>query len=324
MFPQMALLETIGLEAVKKLAGLILTTAWGMGDANIDKPLKQAIFNASKQYIKNYRDRHGILKVLGMAKPVSLESVYTTAQLLDASALKHFETIEGLQELFREGNKRRFQRHDTSRRPGVELTNTERYLMVLGGPGVGKSTFLRKMGLEALKGNQGDLQHQCIPVFLELKRFDGDEINIRQLLIDEFQTNGFPEPERFTDNALKKGRLLILLDGLDEVLTQNLTQVIRQIQDFVDQYSKNRFIASCRIAAYHGYFKRFTDVVIADFDDAQIEQFIHNWFPSELDQQTNTAEKCWELLQRPENQAAKELAQTPLLFRSVYSFAGGL
>lgn len=313
MAPKMALFETIALEASKKLAGLVLSTAWGMGDKSIDKPLKQTIFKASGRYIKNYRNRHGILKVLGMTKPVSLEAIYTTAQLLDARALKRFETIEGLQELFREGNKRRFQRLDTSRRPGVELANAEQYLMVLGGPGVGKSTFLRKMGLEALKGNQGDLQHQCIPVFLELKRFDTDEINIRQLLIDEFKTYGFPEPERFTDQALQKGRLLVLLDGLDEAPSQNLTQVIRQIQDFVDQYAKNRFIASCRIAAYYGDFRRFTDVAIADFDDTQIEQFIRNWFHSQLDRQTKTAEKCWQLLQRPENQAAKELAQTPLL-----------
>ena len=34
---------------------------------------------------------------------------------------------------------------------------------------------------------------------------------------------------------------------------------------------KTAFVASCRIAAYKGGFKRFTDVEMADFDDSQIE-----------------------------------------------------
>ena len=54
------------------------------------------------------------------------------------------------------------------------VANDEQYLMLLGVPGVGKSTFLRKVGLEALKGKDGNFKHQCIPVFLELKRFNKD------------------------------------------------------------------------------------------------------------------------------------------------------
>jgi predicted NACHT family NTPase len=107
--------------------------------------------------------------------------------------------------------------------------------------------------------------------------------------------------------------LLILLDGLDEVPTKNLNEAIAQIQNFVDQYDKNRFIASCRTAAYRSGFRRFSDVAMADFDDTQIEQFIGNWFQSEADKQAGTAQKCWEILQKPEYKAAKELAQTPLL-----------
>ncbi|MCZ0899882.1 histidine kinase, partial [Microcoleus sp. HI-ES] len=86
-----------------------------------------------------------------------------------------------------------------------------------------------------------------------------------------------------------------------------------KIQNFVDRYDKNRFIVSCRTAAYRNNFQRFTDVKLADFDNSQIEQFIGNWFQSEVDKQAGTAQKCWELLQKPEYAAAKELAHTPLL-----------
>ncbi|MEO0374102.1 MAG: NACHT domain-containing protein [Cyanobacteria bacterium P01_A01_bin.17] len=303
----------IWMAAAKALAGLVVKTGWDMGDKDIGTPIKQQIFKATRQYIQKYWKRHGTLKVLGMSKPVSLESVYTTVQLLDAKDLRSFESVETLEEAYRQSNSRSLRSKKQQRQAGINVANEERYLTVLGGPGIGKSTFLRKIGLEALKGKQGKFKHSAIPVFLELKRFDSDEIDIKQLTIDEFRTCGFPDPEVFTDKALKKGRLLVLLDGLDEVPTQNLTQVIRKIQDFVDQYDTNRFIASCRTAAYHGYFKRCADVAIAEFDGSQIKQFIHNWFHSELDQQAGTAANCWELLQRPENASALELAQTPLL-----------
>ncbi|MEH2450731.1 NACHT domain-containing protein [Nostoc sp.] len=116
-----------------------------------------------------------------------------------------------------------------------------------------------------------------------------------------------------TAKALEEGKLLILLDGLDEVPTKNSTNVISQIQDFVDTYDKNRFITSCRVAAYRHNFRRFTDVAMADFDDIQIENFINNWFSSKPD----IGKDCWQKLNSDEYTAAKELTQTPLLLTLV-------
>ena len=185
--------------------------------------------------------------------------------------------------------------------------------MVLGAPGAGKSTFLRKIGLDALKGKAQGYEHNCIPVFLELKRFTESEIDIKQIIIQEFKTCGFPKAEQIATKALDQGKLLILLDGLDEVPTKNLNVVIDTIQDFVDSNDQNRFIVSCRTAFYKTSFTRFTDVEMADFDDHQIEQYINNWFKSERDREEQTAANCWSLLQQSEYKAAKELARTPLL-----------
>ena len=234
---------------------------------------------------------------------------------MDERNILKFESSEALEKTFRESQARKFQYEEENcqKQFGIDVANNKQYLMVLGSPGAGKSTFLRKMGLEALKGKKRKYKHKCIPVFLELKRFTDREIDIKQLITEEFKICGFPSPEKFTAKALEQGRLLILLDGLDEVPTKNLNTVIDTIQDFVDRYDKNRFIVSCRVAAYHTNFRRFTDLVMAEFDEEQIEQFIGNWFRSAEDRQTNTAQDCWQLLQQPKNEAAKELAQTPLL-----------
>ena len=280
---------------------------------NLDERTRTFIFQAFEQYVGNYRYRHCQLKVLGMPRPVNLEEVYTSVRLLDPEGIKALESLEALEKAYREQRRRRLDDSEEKAKPGVNLARAEQYLMVLGSPGAGKSTFLRKMGLEALKGNKGGLKHRCIPVFIELKRLIESNIDLKQLIVQEFETCNFPRAEEFTNRALRQGRLLILLDGLDEVPTDTLTNAIRTIQDFVDQYKANRFIASCRTAAYRTSFRQFTDVAMADFDDTQMEQFITNWFSSPEDKQGQKAQTCWEVLQRPENQSAKELAQTPLL-----------
>jgi hypothetical protein len=76
--------------AVSGVAVPVFQSLWGGGGKlarllgkTLDEKAKRAIFAASKQYEQNYVERHGILKVLGMREPVSLESVYTAVQFLD-------------------------------------------------------------------------------------------------------------------------------------------------------------------------------------------------------------------------------------------------
>ncbi|MEO1147545.1 MAG: NACHT domain-containing protein [Cyanobacteria bacterium J06638_22] len=248
-----------------------------------------------------------------MDAPIELDKLYTTVQLLERSELRYFESMAGLEEQFRDGGRRSFRYREAEKESGISVANQQQFLMVLGGPGIGKSTLLRKVGLEALKRKQGCYEHECLPVFLPLQRFKDMETTIEQRIANELKICGFPEPEAVTAAMLKKGKLLVLLDGLDEVAKDLEDAVIEQIRDFVDRHRNNRFMASCRVAAYKGGFPRFKDVAIAPFEDEQIEQFIRNWFSGEKDQENETADQCWKLLQRPDYAATRELAQTPLL-----------
>ncbi|MEM9009003.1 MAG: NACHT domain-containing protein, partial [Cyanobacteria bacterium P01_F01_bin.86] len=323
--------------ATAGLTGLIGTIIKDKGSellkqADIDLGRGSTFNRAIQKYVQRYADRHGNLKVacVRMDTPVKLDEIYTAVQLLPRSALRYYESTESLQTLFRESGKRGFDFQDAEKKQGIAVANKQQYLMLLGGPGVGKSTFLRKMGLEALRRlaimnfaqkNPEALQpqevyyrYECIPVMLELRQFSSNDLSIKNVIAQEFETCGFPEAENFTELFLKSGKLLVLLDGLDEVPTNALNHAITEIENLVDRYSDNRFIASCRVAAYtFGGFKRFTDVAMAAFEDTQIERFIHNWFRKPRDLETETAKRCWELLSSTDYTAAKELAQTPLL-----------
>jgi len=313
-------LDPISTGIALEIGKIVLKTVWegggkvaGMLGRTVDKATQNLVFQASQKYVENYEKRHGILKVLGMREPVSLESVYAAVQFLDDRALQQFESVQALEETYRLAAGRSFQGKDCPKQEGLKVANEKQYLMVLGGPGAGKSTFLRRMGLEALKGNKGAYQSACIPVFVDLKVFNKGEINIEKTIAEEFRICGFPSPEESTQKLLQQGKLLVLLDGLDEVATDRMNEAISQIQNFVDAHKQNRYIASCRVAAYRHNFRLFTDVAMADFDDGQIKQFIDNWFRQEPD----IAVDCWQKLNSDEHTAAKELTQTPLLLTLV-------
>lgn len=301
-------LAKIGVSIVEKVAG-------AAGRKIKDQLLE---FDLWSEYERKYTERYGKVKLTfsGMREAVPLEQIYTGVRFLDGLSRGRFASIEALEEGFRE-KPRRFQQQDCRPQDGMAVANDHPFLMVLGGPGAGKSTYLRRVGLEALKGRQSQFQHERIPVLLELKQFDGEKVDIKGAIAAEFSHVGFDFSAEFVEEALQQGKLLVLLDGLDEVPKANQDKVSQSIQDFVSRYSKahqgNRVIASCRIAAFRSGFTNFTDIELADFDDDQIRQFIGNWLHSALDQATNTAEKCWTLLNEDGYKAAKELAQTPLL-----------
>ena len=282
----------------------------------------QRLMAAAKAYVDNYANRHCQIKIMPglMKEPRELVSIYTDVKILDNRSIWAFLGLEQLESAYREKGSRKFGPSEAKRLNGMAVANAKQFLMVLGGPGIGKSTFLRKIGLEALK-KDGALKKECIPVFLELKKFREETINIQQKFVEEFEVCRFPAAEAFVTSALEQGKLLVLFDGLDEVPSKNLNQVIEKIEDFVDMHSQNAagtekqnsFVASCRIAAYRSSFRRFTDVTISEFDDEQIQQFIDRWFGSDEDQDLGTAKKYFNLLNQDDYKATKELAQTPLL-----------
>ncbi|MFN9401583.1 MAG: NACHT domain-containing protein [Dolichospermum sp.] len=279
--------------------------------SDLDQKTKKLIYQASKQYILNYQKRYNRLRVLGMSQSVNLDDIYTEVQCLQPDEIRNFESVTALEKNYRHNGSPRLTNEKSARENGITIANQYAHLMILGQPGAGKSTFLRKIGLEALKGKSGQIQGEIIPVLLELKQFTTNEVNIYNIIEQEFISCQLPLAKEFTNQLLRRGKLLLLLDGLDEVPNKNFELVIDKIQKFVKEYKQNKFVISCRTAAYRQKFQNFKEFIIADFNDQQIQQFIKNWFYSQVDKQLKTDQKCWDKINTQE--ATKELARTPLL-----------
>ncbi len=268
--------------------------------------------NASRKYGEKIVDRYGWMKIMGMTSPVPLDDIYTSVNILHKIIAQWRVGLEKIEELH-DKDRRGFGVIKQEKVNGLKAVSDHQYLMLLGKPGAGKTTFLKYLTLQAIQGRLTDCAgttDKRLPVFIGLKDFsESKHDEILDFITHEFSICRFPDAKPFITRLLEQGKFLLLFDGLDEVHKGKVDVVQRQIRDFADQYSDNQFIISCRIAAYNYYFTRFTDIELADFDDDHIKLFVGKWFEKDA----SKAERCMDKLFLEENEPIKELGSVPLL-----------
>ncbi|BAY21257.1 putative signal transduction protein with Nacht domain [Calothrix sp. NIES-2100] len=121
------------------------------------------------------------------------------------------------------------------------------------------------------------------------------------------------------ESLLQQGKLLLLMDGLDEVPTDKLRRSVqRQISDLAQEYENNHFILTCRIQIdlETVLTSDFTWVQVADFNTEQVEHFVKNWFTMQTD---DKAEQKWQIFNKIffQDKALNELAFTPVLLNLI-------
>lgn len=252
----------------------------------------------------------GSMRVLDTNYPVNVTAIYTEVKVLDHISSNRHVSIS---DLVRDFNPEINDFHKIGpgstagkRFPAVEFVDLNPRLVILGKPGSGKTTFLKFLAIQCIRG---ELLPGHVPIFVMLRRFSEDQVepDLFQYILGKFELCGLERHELI--QLLKYSRLLILLDGLDEVNESDRRVITNHIQAFSNQFHGNRFIVTCRTAAQEYAFDKFAEVEIADFSMQQIVAFSRNWFKHVEDEPK--AQKFLEQLQQ--NKRIQELATSPLL-----------
>lgn len=188
-----------------------------------------------------------------------------------------------------------------------------RRLMVKGSPGSGKTMLLKYIALCYAEGRWADLfkKFQCVPILVELHRFSNKELTVEQQLVEAFARDGFPNAQSFVSQSLDKNKLLLLLDGFDEVSSNERQKVVDLINDFLDTHKDCPVIITCRTAVYRGEFNNFIEqtLEVVEFNDQQIREFLAPWKP-DMPADKSVEQLVQTLHDRPR---IMELARNPLM-----------
>ncbi|MCP4535337.1 MAG: NACHT domain-containing protein, partial [Delftia sp.] len=164
-----------------------------------------------------------------------------------------------------------------------------RRLAVLGGPGAGKTTLLAYLTLTYARNKAGErlgLDEKRLPILVPLRRLrdalEGEDgvSTLPAYLSAYYAALGMRPGEDFFEKALRGGRCLVLLDGLDEVADEDERRRVSEwVDGLVAVYPDNRYVVTSRPPGYesapleHG----FTMLRVRDFTDVEIRRFADNW-----------------------------------------------
>ncbi|MBT8202770.1 MAG: SUMF1/EgtB/PvdO family nonheme iron enzyme [Acidimicrobiia bacterium] len=161
-------------------------------------------------------------------------------------------------------------------------------LVVLGSPGAGKSTVLRRLELEAaLRGIQGGDESAPITLYLPLNQYrSGDDPAGWAADMWEKRAGDLAPLEELVD----AGRVLFLLDGLNEMNAAGQSgyrSSVRAWKDFVHATTSgawgNRFVFSCRSLDYSTPLSsptlRVPQVRLEPLSNSQVRQYLKLYSP---------------------------------------------
>lgn len=258
-----------------------------------------------------------------LSQPLQLEQIYTNINILTNLSSQRWLEVSDLQEVCWQSERPSLTLAERQTIPIENAIALHAKLMILGKPGAGKTTLLQYLALQC---SQGTSKTELIPILIPLRVFalKGDEtkdFSLSNYIYQVWSYGGFSAEQ--VELLLQQGKVLVLLDGLDEVPQQNSQDILQQIQQFAEVYYQNKIIVTCRLAAQQYRFWGFTYVELADFNETQVETFAKKWFVATAHHSTAEglakANHFLEQLQRQENQPLRELVTTPILLNLICS-----
>ncbi len=198
-------------------------------------------------------------------------------------------------------------------------------VVLLGAPGVGKSTLLRYFTLilsqEETANLSLDIQGEWLPILITIRDYERYQPEGILSFIQDYAAKNFSLtqlPPGFFEYYLEQGKALIFIDGLDEAVNEaKRFEIVEQIDSFLSRFHHNRAIITSRPAGYKQAFFRteeYPHYSLEKFDAKRVNLFIENWYNSRTND-PEEAQRCQASLQKALSgrPRIKNLARNPLL-----------
>jgi predicted NACHT family NTPase len=152
---------------------------------------------------------------------------------------------------------------------------TNNALLIIGGPGSGKTTTLLELAQSKLKEAQVDTLAP-IPIILQLSTWGQIRKSISEWILEELRRQ-YGVNQVLGRNLLQNENLLLFLDGLDEVKEEYRTHCVKELNKFRNDYGATQVAVTCRTADYDALSLKLNlngAIILQELSDEQIEQYL--------------------------------------------------
>ena len=143
----------------------------------------------------------------------------------------------------------------------ADIVAREGRTILLCDAGVGKSTELNRIAAHYSKPDRSFM--------------------LRLLSLNKYVNQTWPKCYARTLGGRTKDQLLVILDGFDEIESQNRHTAIRRIESFAEEHPEVRLLISCRTNFYNresaetsGTLERFSSYTLLDLSDGVINEYL--------------------------------------------------
>jgi hypothetical protein len=209
--------------------------------------------------------------------------------------------------------------------PDTSILDVGNRIIIVGEPGSGKSSLLKKQMLDASRRAIRSARQAMLPVLLELKRLAIPEIPVAGMgewlymfIRAEVGANAVHHMKECFDQYAQTSGLLILLDGLDEVSAVQYSAVesaINELSSYLHrQGTSNAIVMTVRTHFYNSVRDAFRDtfsdpLIVKPFSPSDIYDFLNRW-PFHDGQEPFVSGMYAELSDRP---TLREMCSNPLV-----------
>ena len=168
-------------------------------------------------------------------------------------------------------------------RPIEVINSKDNYIWISGEAGSGKTTLLQWIATTiASNDSRVNTFKTVIPILIELRKYDIDSISIKKVIEQIMRESTYQIPEGWIENALENGRLLLLLDGFDEIKKEEREKVFDWIKEFdYDNICKKIFTSRPQVKERPSM--NTVEYIIQPMDIKKIKQYILYWHRAVLE-----------------------------------------
>ncbi|MEQ9000044.1 MAG: NACHT domain-containing protein [Coleofasciculus sp. B1-GNL1-01] len=161
--------------------------------------------------------------------------------------------------------------------------------VILGNPGGGKSTFTQKFAhvLATCYSERPFAGRQVTPILVILRDYGAKKKQINCSIVQYIETKAnsdyqTPPPSGAFDYLLLTGRVVVIFDGLDELLdTRYRREISSDIELFCNLYPSVPVLVTSREVGYDQAPldpEKFEVFRLAPFDENQVREYVKTWF----------------------------------------------